>query len=308
VTLTPGTGGTAAIGGAVKAAAGTYPVHVTATAGSVTVSGDLTIAVTKEDATVVYTGGSFFPASGATAPVTLAAKVTQAADGSPGDLTKAQVEFRLFRSGNSSSTPDLVVGPVAVSAAGAATATANLPQDTWTVVARVVPANTFFVSPSSDAMPITVFRPVDVAFVAGAGAVRDPAAGLPGLFVFGIHIERHGPDGDLTYGFHGADGLDYVVKATSVDALAISGPGGRTASFGGHATVLAVDPRTHRVVPGAGGGGFTYRVDATDDGAGHTRDRLAILVTRPDGTVLDRAGTPSAPLTLTAGNISVQSR
>ena len=165
VSLTPTASG-ATIAGTVTAPAGMYAAHVTASDGTTTVSSTLTITVTKEDATVVYTGDSFFATSGAAGTVALAATVTQAADGKPGDLTKAQVEFRLFRSSNSSSTPDLVVGPVAVSAAGAATATATLAQDTWTVVARVVPANTWFTSPSSDAAAITVFK-------SAAGRVRD---------------------------------------------------------------------------------------------------------------------------------------
>ena len=308
VTLTPTAAG-ATIAGTVTAPAGTYAAHVTASDGTTTVTSTLTITVAKEDATVAYTGGLFFPASSSTTSVSLAATVHQAADGSLGDLTKAQVEFRLFRSGNSSSTPDLVVGPVAVSAAGAATATATLAQDTWTVVTRVVPANTFFTSPSSDGTAITVFRPVDFALVIGAGFVHDPGGDDRALFAFEIHAERHGnADGGFLYTFHGSDGLDYSVRSSSVDSLAISGPGGRTASFDGRATVAAVDPRTHRIVPSAGGTGFEYRVDAIDNGGSHTRDQFALVVTRPDGTVFHRAGTPNAPLTLAGGNISVNSR
>ena len=98
------------------------------------------------------------------------------------------------------------------------------------------------------------------------------------------------------------------MRSTSVDSLAISGPGGRTASFDGRATVVAVDPRTHRIVPSAGGSGFEFRVDATDNGGSHARDQLALVVTRPDGSVFHHAGTPSAPLTVAGGNITVFSR
>jgi hypothetical protein len=233
--------------------------------------------------------------------------VHQAADGSLGDLTKAQVEFRLFRSSNTTSTPDLVVGPVAVSAAGAATATATLAQDTWTVVTRVVPANTFFTSPSSDGTAITVFRPVTFALAIGGGVVHDPGGDDRALFAFEIHAGRDGSaDGGFLFTFHGSDGLDYAVTNSSADSLAVSG-GCRTASFDGRATVVAFDPRTHRVVPSAGGTGFEYRVDSTDNGGSHARDQFALVVTRPDGTVFHRAGTPNAPLTLAGGNISVNS-
>ena len=308
IALTPGAGGTATIAGNVGAPAGTYVAHVTASDATHTVASTLTITVAKEDATVSYTGGGFFPTSSPTATVTLAAKVQQAADGSPGDLTKAQVEFRLFRSGNSTSTPDLVVGPVAVSAGGAATATATLAQDTWKVVTRVVPANAWFTSPSSAPATISVFRPVEPAHVTGGGFVHDPGSDDHAVFAFEVHSERRGSaDGGFLYTFRGSDGLDYSVRSTSIDSLAISGPGGRSASFDGRATVVAVDPRTHRIVPSAGGSGFAFRVDVTDNGGGHSRDQFALLVTRPDGSVFHRAGTPPAPLTVAGGNITVHS-
>jgi hypothetical protein len=62
-------------------------------------------------------------------------------------------------------------------------------------------------------------------------------------------------------------------------------------------------------VSGLGSGTvYHYGVDATDSGGSRTSDQFALVVTRPDGTVFHRAGTPSAPLTLAGGNISVQSR
>jgi hypothetical protein len=56
------------------------------------------------------------------------------------------------------------------------------------------------------------------------------------------------------------------------------------------------------------GDGIGCRRIAARPRSSHTRDQFALVVTRPDGTVFHRAGTPSAPLTLAGGNISVNSR
>ena len=123
-----------------------------------------------------------------------------------------------------------------------------------------------------------------------------------------MHNERSSTSGGFLYTFRGSDGLDYVVRSTSLQGLALSGHDLDTASFGGRATVTAFAPRGHRLVPSAGGTGFAFRVDATDNGGEHhERDRFALVVTRPDGTVFHRAGTPASPLTLAGGNINVHS-
>jgi hypothetical protein len=120
-------------------------------------------------------------------------------------------------------------------------------------------------------------------------------------------VRNGSADGSFRFRFRDSDGLSYSVRSSSVDSLAISG-GGHTASFDGQATVVARDPHTHKIVPSAGGTGFEYRVDATDNGGSHSRDQFALVVTRADGTVFHRAGTPGAPLTLAGGNITVNSR
>ncbi|WP_157544544.1 reprolysin-like metallopeptidase [Nocardioides halotolerans] len=78
-------------------APGTYPVTVTVTDGTDSEELDLTIEVTAEDATATYTGPATVEApvgGNDVVTVPLSAHVTQAADGSPGDLTKATVTIK----------------------------------------------------------------------------------------------------------------------------------------------------------------------------------------------------------------------
>src|SRR5215203_5015766 len=84
-------------------------------------------------------------ASATKATVILTGQLTQEADGHLGDLTKATAQFLLYTSANVSlTTPDITVNAT-VNASGVATGTAsNLAIDTYTVILRVTPSNTYF--------------------------------------------------------------------------------------------------------------------------------------------------------------------
>lgn len=80
------------LGGVADAAPGTYRVTLTATDGADTGSGSFQVVVRPEDATARFTRSTAVAGDSPVA-VTLAAEVAQPDDGSPGDLTTAQVSF-----------------------------------------------------------------------------------------------------------------------------------------------------------------------------------------------------------------------
>ncbi|HET7035952.1 MAG TPA: choice-of-anchor Q domain-containing protein, partial [Thermomicrobiaceae bacterium] len=88
--------------------------------------------VTPEQATVAYTGDTFVQAG---SPITLAATVAQDPDGSPGDITLAQVQFTITSS--SGTLVQTVVAPVGANGTATTTVTLATP-DVYAVQAQVV--------------------------------------------------------------------------------------------------------------------------------------------------------------------------
>lgn len=300
-------------GNQVLSPAGAYPLSCSGLSNpnySVTYAGSLT--VTEEDATVGYTGPVFVAAASASAtsaPVTLTALVEQAQDGHLGDLTHASVDFLLYKSGNVlMSNPDIEVLDIPVSATGVASFTLPAaPLDTYTVVVRISPANTYFTGPSSDAQVLTVFAPTTGKWATGGGWVHDPSPTVSptndhGSFGFAVRYKKGSstPLGQSVYVWRGNDGYDYIVKSNSWKGGGASF-GTSTAGFSGKATVIVYDPATGTTVSGLGGGNFTYRVDVTDG----STDKYAISVYTPKGALYHRAGTTSTQLPLGGGNITV---
>ncbi len=310
-------------GGMVTSPAGSYPlVGCTGLSNPkylISYSGALT--VTKESATVTYTGPTFAStgsATAATTSVSLTGRLTQQADGHPGDLTKAAAQFLLYRSSNlSHATPDVVVDG-AVDRTGSVSGRAtNLPTDTYTVVLRIAPANGYFGGPDAPAQTLLVFAPATSARATGTGSLSEPSAAgvvVPvsptnarGDFAFDVSYARPTsttPQGLAVYSFHGADRNLYVVTSSSLRALSLNGPHG--AFFVGNAVVAAFDSRTGRAVPGIGGTGFTFRVDVFDGGTGGSGDTYAIAVYTSTGALYHRAGTSSSQVHLTGGNVTVR--
>ena len=310
--------------GKVLSPAGAYPL--TGCAGlsnanySVSYSGALT--VVKESATAAYTGPTYVATGSATATkanVTLTGQLTQDADGSPGDLTKATVDFLLYNSGNLTlTTPDLTVAGT-VAASGTVTGTAsNLSVDTYTVVLRIRPANTWFAGPESDADVLTVYTPATGVWVSGGGWLTDPSyLNIPvqvsptrtkGKFGFNVQYAKKGstaPKGNVTYSFRGVDGYVYVIKSSSWQGGLLALSGEHAAYFVSKCVVVARDPRTGLPVPGIGGGNYSCRVDIVDGGAGGSNDTYALSVNTPSGALYHRVGTAANPIAVQGGNVSV---
>ena len=123
-------GATWTISGTPLAAPGTYPVHVTVTDPAGSDSFDFDVEVEPEDSTVVYTGptnvvGPDWEESDV--PVTMTAQVTQAADGSLGDINTATVDFT-----DTIEAEDLCTDvPVITAGAGPGTATCTFDADVF---------------------------------------------------------------------------------------------------------------------------------------------------------------------------------
>ena len=157
-------------------AAGTYTATITVSDGVRTASKPLVFTVAKESATLVWSDGYWVDAgSDFVGTATLQAKVSQAADGSNGDVTQSRVEFRLFKSSNLTGTPDLVVGPVQPAADGTAQITRSLDLDTYTVVPRLVKSNGYFTGPDAQPIVYTVSIPQYPLSAVAAGYVTDPS-------------------------------------------------------------------------------------------------------------------------------------
>jgi len=269
--------GTARVSGTVLAPAGTYTATLWASDGSLPpVAAAVSIVVSSEDATLTYTGDALVRTGWST---TLSASVTQAADGSPGDITKASVLFDL--SGLISGTTT-TYGPLAFSAAGQASLMlpAGLPADLYSVTARIDPANGYYTAAGS-ASTLLVYDPGRSA--SGSGWVTD--SGAKSDFSFSAKYGPGGsPQGQLQYSFVDG-GQTMKVKMASPSWLVARG---RTAVFGGAATVN-------------GASGYRVVVTVIDNGRG-SLDTYGTVVSRADGTLLHAL----TPILLGGGSLLVQ--
>jgi hypothetical protein len=287
------------------------------------VSATRQVTVDAESATVGYTGPQLVTtatSSATTASVALRAVVTQADDGTPGDLTKAKVVFDIFRSTNLTTTPDQSVA-VSASSTGVATASVTLGLDSFVVVPRLsTAAPVYFAGPRGDAQVVTVAQPLSGASASGGGWVIDPGTGSVPVAIsptnpkgsFGLNVRyKKGtttPTGQVVYTFRGADGYVYIMKSTSWVSGAAAFRSG-AASFSGKANVTVLDPRTGQIVSGLGGGNFSYRIDVTDG----STDTYALRLYDAKGRLYHLVGTPGAngavtPVAVKAGNITVRTR
>lgn len=300
--------------------AGNYPIACTigTLTGSnysfVFVAGTLSIGT--RSAALGYTGNLFWStgtATATTANVTLQGVVTPAAGGNP-DMTKAApIVFELYKSTNlTMSTPDATCTATTVSSAGLAACTITLGLDNWTVVMHM-PANSYFSAPDSDPVVLTVYQPATDKFATGGGWVTDPsatvsAANKHGNFGFTVRYKSGtSPAGQAVYVYRGKDGYNYVVKSNSWQNGGLSF-GANTVSFSAKCNVAVIDPATGTQVTGLGGGNFSFRVDAIDNGSPGSADTYAIAVYTPTGALYHQAGLTSNQLVLGGGNIVVHTK
>jgi phospholipase C len=306
--------GSLSLGGVVDSPAGRYDGAVRVSDGELFATAPLGVTVSPEGAHVAYTGNLLFStgsATSTTAAAHLQAHIRQDDDGSPGDLTRASVEFDLYASGNTTTSPDAIYRADADANGDASVDVPALGPDTWTVVVRTDPRNGFFAAAASDVVPVTVYVPSTSGAVTGGGWVHDPSyRDLPapvspeddhGDFGISVHLAKEGSTaGHVEYAFQGADGTGYVIRSTSW-------LGGGLALDDGHATaaggceVTVVSP-TGEVL--SEHDGYSFRFDAVDGGKS-TADAVALVVRSPDGDLYHRIGTPDALLPLGGGAVVV---
>jgi hypothetical protein len=299
------------VAGVDQAPAGGYDASVRAADGTLTTETPVHIVVQREGAAVGYTGDllvSTGSPDASAAPVTLRAHVTQEQDGSPGDITRADVLFDLYEPGNSTGTPDATY-PASPNAEGdASVELGSLDTGTWTVVVRTDPDGGYFQAADSDVVPVTVHAPTTGAFVTGGGWVHDPGyedRPVPistddhGSFGLEARILRDGsPSGNVTYAFAGADGNQYVVRSTGWQGggLAIDDAG---AAIAGSCAITVLDADGDVLAESDDG---RFRLDVTDNGKS---DTFALSVFTGDGELYHRVGTPRAPIALGGGQVVI---
>jgi hypothetical protein len=282
--------GLTTMSGNVTSPAGSYPL--TGCDGlsnpNYTVSYDGALTVTPQDASLVYAGPwlvSTGSAAVTTVNVPLSATVTQAADGTPGDLAKANVDFLIYKSTSTSSTPDFQALRVPADGSGVAATTITLPVGTYMVVVRMTSRDYFAADQASDTL--TVYQPTSDVSANAAGWVNDPGAAGNGHghFGFSVSLKNSSPSGHVTYSWRNpADGYDYVLTSNSWTGGNLSITSNHV-SISGKATLTAYDPRTGLAIAGIGGGNYTFLVNAADNGSGNV-DTYSIVIRTPSAIVI----------------------
>ncbi|MFL6257850.1 MAG: HYR domain-containing protein [Pyrinomonadaceae bacterium] len=274
------------------------------------------LTVTRENAATAYTGDVSLMTAGSTfntATVRLGAHLTAEADGAAfaGDLTKAVVTFELYKSNNTSTTPDLVVNGVAVNAAGDAQATLEgVAGGTYRVSVKVDAANQFWVAGPAGTGALDIFVPADEWRSSGGGWVADSVSANGKLnFEFNVRSENKGGPlkGEWKLTLRGSDGFDYVVEVSSLQ--------------GGYLQFAAepsVTPATYtrseikgrctvqRVGGGAALDNYTFEAYASDGDLLSPRqpDAFAFVIRDSAGQVWRQVGSRSSLVTLGGGNIT----
>ncbi|MET0622173.1 MAG: Ig-like domain-containing protein [Pyrinomonadaceae bacterium] len=281
--------------------------------------------VSRENAAAAYTGDAALMTAGPnvnTATVRLSARLTPESDGAAyvGDITKAAVTFELYKSNNSSATPDLVVVGVAVGANGDAAATLEgVPADTYSVVVRVDAANKFWAAEPAGLGVLNVAVPSDELRSGGGGWVAD-ALSANGKANFGFNVSPGKKDGQVkgnfTLVFRGTDGFNYVVKSTTWNDGQLqfaAEPGTSPAVYTrselkGRCNVQKIDPATGQAVASFGNYSFEAFTSDGDLLSPKQADAFAFVVRDAAGQVWHRAGARDSLVTLGGGNITNKAR
>lgn len=288
-------------------------------------SGAAALVVSRENAATGYTGDASLLTAGPnvnTATVRLGAHLTPEADGAglAGDLTKAVVTFELFKSNNTGSTPDLVVGNVAVDANGDAVATVNGVQaETYIINVKVDAANQFWTANPVGVGVLNIAVPSDELRSGGGGWVAD-AASANGKTNFGFNVTAGKKDGQVKGNFtlvlRGTDGFDYVVKSNTWQGGYLqfaAEPGTSPAiytrsEFKGRCNVEKVDRATGQTI--ASFGNYTFEANTFDGDLLDPRqaDAYAFVIRDGSGQVWHQVGSRNALVSLGGGNITNKGR
>lgn len=293
------------------------------------VNGILT--VTKETASLLYTGDSLVAtkSAGGKATVNLAALVTEEADGNLGNtLGGNSIKFSVYKSNNTPmTTADYTVTAVIDGTTRVATAPlANLPEDNYMVKLELIATN---YSAELDNGVFTVVDPSTGA-IGGGGWINDPEGGR-GNFGFtskflksgqsqgnNIYIQRKVMDlgaMGIVGAPSGARPYNVVFKSNAMSAMTTSATTTpKTGSFSGKTSIKAVDRTTGAMYNLSPTVNQSFQVDVTDnDGAsaGTSPDMYAFRVWTSTGNykvvgTYSAGGANTSQVPLQGGNVQVR--
>ncbi len=261
--------------------------------------------INKETVAITYTGDTFVITAGSsitTAPVRLAAHLTQEDDGYAGNLSLARVKFELTNQGTGQS---YTFGNIPVNSLGYALITRDIQVGIYTITVTVELVNQYWTQIEACMDTLTVDSGTGKQMVTGGGWISDPSStNGKGNFGFTVNYQKNGaPKGNFIYLFRGTDGYNYLVKSNSWQDGGLSFTSPDTAFFTGRCTIQKIDRATGAVV--ASWGNYRFTVDINDGQSTLKADTFALKVWDPNsGTIWKQIG----PSTIGGGNIVIHSK
>jgi len=266
--------------------------------------------INKEKVAIEYTGDSFVTTAGptiTTAPVQLSAKLTQEADGHPGDITLAKVTFVLTPTGGGS---DITVPDIPVNSAGDALTTKTVKAGVYSVKVTISSGNQYWIESQFGYGPLTVDLGTNDQRVTGGGWISDSlSANGKDNFGFTVYYNKNGaPKGNFLFMFRGTDGYNYQVKSNSWAKGGLSFTSTNTAYFTAKCTIQRIDRITG--IAESLGGDYTLVVNIKDGDLMNpkTLDTFAVTIFDSSNNIWKQVGTASSQITLGGGNIVVHSK
>jgi VCBS repeat-containing protein len=286
-------------------APGTYVVRVAVSDGDKTGYTDVTIVVTQENATAGFSGALFYAVPSGNATVTLSAVITDAADGSRGDITNAKVTFVNRDTGATLCGPLNVVpltpGETTV---GAASCNVSLGYGTgsnqYTVGIKV---NGYYVSDNSaENTVVTVSQAVNGMITGGGYLVNSTPSSSGGQYAaeagqktnFGFNVKYNNSLTNLQGTINTivrSGGKVYQIKGNAMSSLTrkpcpsgsatVSCPA--TATFNGKANIQDI---TNPLKPISVVGNASLQVTLTDKGEPGKADTIGIQLSNTNGSLL----------------------
>ena len=248
-------------------------------------SGSGALNVSREDASVVPSSSN--PVSvqvsapgGTAASVSLAADITEIADGSAGDIAlAAPMTVTLTPVGPGSAISQIATIAVSGATAHAVATFTNVPVNVYDVSYSI--GGSFYAGGANGVL--AVFDP-SLGNVTGGGTIMHD--GVMANFGFNLKYQKNGnAQGSILYIEHRPTG-DVKVKSNALDTLSIAG---NTAIALGKATVADV-------------GNYAFRLTVVDNGEPGSVDQFGLRISKGSNEVPDLT---FAPITLSGGNIQV---
>jgi PKD repeat protein len=261
--------------------------------------------IKKESLVIEYTGFSYVTTAGpevSTAMVQLSSIITEDPDGSPGDLTKLQVEFVLECSEPGS--PKYVLGLIPVTSSGLSITSLEVEAYTYSLDA-CVEINDFYTVDNCPAT-LTVITGSEEQTVTGGGWITDEQSiNGKGNFGFTVKYTKKGDaKGSFVYVYRTEEYI-YRVKSNSWKDGGLSFIGENEAFFSGRCTIQQFDRYTDEELYSWGNGRFLVDIKDGDLMSPQEIDSIAFSFLLNDVSIWRQIGTYDTPNVLGNGNIVI---